>query len=79
MENAERHGRQRQEIGRRTQRRHARGGGSLREKGKVGKKDERWNTAGGRIKQRGRSVGGCAEAKKTQDTGERERRYWNIR
>lgn len=38
MENAERHGRQRQEIGRRIQRRHARGGGSLREKGKVGKR-----------------------------------------
>lgn len=46
--------------------------GIVEGKGQGGKKDERLNTAGGRIKQRGRREGGWVEPKK--NTG-----YWGER
>lgn len=72
MENNEKDEGQRQEIGRTVHKRKARGKDCLR-KGQSGRKDERWNTAGGKIKQRGRRGVGARALKKHRKRGmERE-------
>lgn len=78
MENNEKDEGQRQEMKRTVHKRKARGKDCLR-KGQSGRRDERWNTAGGKIKQRGRrGGGGGVEPKKTQETGNRKGRHENI-